>query len=55
VHPRLDEDEEQGPPLLRALLERIYTFADGLPLEVDGAALKAAVLWPQGIPLPVSR
>ncbi len=55
VHPRLDEDEEQGPPLLRALLERIYAFADGLPLEVDGAALKAAVVWPQGIPLPISR
>lgn len=55
VHPRLDEDEEQGPPLLRELLERIYAFADGLSLEVDGAALKAAVLWPQGIPLPISR
>jgi L,D-transpeptidase ErfK/SrfK len=55
VHPRLDEDEQQGPPLLRELLERIYAFAPEFPVQVDGAALKAAVVWPQGIPLPISR
>lgn len=55
VHPRLEEEGAEPPPLLRELLERIYAFSDGLPVRIDGAALKAAVLRPRGIPLPISR
>jgi len=55
VHPRLEEDQEEAPPLLRTALEQIYAVLEERPVELDSGALMVAVAERRGIPVAISQ
>jgi len=55
VHPRLDEEKETAPPLLRTALDQVYAVLEERPVELDSGALMVAVAERRGIPVAISR
>lgn len=55
VHPRLEEEREEAPPLLRTALEQVYAVLEERPAELDSGALMVAVAERRGIPVAISR
>jgi len=55
VHPRLEEEREEAPPLLRDALEQIYAVLEQRPAQLNGAAVMAAVADRRGIPVAISQ